>query len=169
MLWIMKPIDKAGIAQSINFIQSLTAEEKIEYCENIRELQPYAFLSVVALLQEDVSVSNVDHGMNLLMVIHHAFYSHCRSLPLITVDMLRDALDGNAAMMQSIGRGWLSHDRSVAIYPEKIMLTVIICYIKVNNLGSPCKENERLITRIKMVLDAYGKAKHVAANSIWLH
>ncbi len=46
---------------------------------------------------------------------------------------------------------------------------ISICYIKHNNLGSLCKKNESLITRIKMVLDTYAKAKSVAANNIRLH
>ena len=109
------------------------------------------------------------HGINLLMVIHHAFYSNCRSLPLITWDILRDALEGNVAMMQSIDRGWLTHDNTVLLYPERIMLAFIICYMKENKLGSPNKENERLITRIKIVLDAYAKARSVAANNVRLN
>jgi len=49
------------------------------------------------------------------------------------------------------------------------MLAFIICYMKENKLQSPSKENERLITKVKMALDTYAKAKSVAANNIGLH
>jgi hypothetical protein len=165
----MKPIDEISIAKSINFFKSLTPEEKVKYCEKIQQLQPFAFRAIIAMIQEGVSVQKLEHGINLLMVIHHAFYSNCRSLPLITGDMLRDALEGNVAMLQSIDRGWLTHEKTLLSYPERVMLAFIICYIKHNNLGSLCKENESLITRIKTVLDTYAKVKSVAANNIRLH
>jgi len=165
----MKPIDKISLAKSINFIQSLTPEDKIKYCENIHQLQPHAFLTIVALMQEGLPVPMLDHGICLLMVIHHVFYSHCRSLPLITEDLLRDALEGNVAMLQSIEQGWLTHDKAISLYPERTLLTFIFGYMKDNNLGFPCKENERLISRIKILLDAYAKAKSLAMNNFQLH
>lgn len=164
----MKPIDKISIAESINFIKSLTTEEKIEYCKIMKQLQPYAFRAITGMMQEGISMTKLDHGLNLLMIIHHAFYSHCRNLPLITLEMLRDALECNLAMLQLIDRGCLMDDETILLYPEKIMLTFIICYVEDNNLGSPCKENEALITRIKIVLDTYATAK-IAANKIGLH
>lgn len=165
----MKPIDNISIAKSIDFIKSLTFEDKVEFCENIQRFQPNAFLAIMAVMQEGASVEKLEHGINLLMVIHHAFYSHYRSLPLITRDMLRDALEGNVATWQSIDRGWLTYERAISLYPERSMLNFVIRYLKNNNLRSTCKENERLIIRIKMVLDSYAEAKMVRANNTGLH
>jgi hypothetical protein len=165
----MKPIDKICIAKSITFIKSIKSEEKMKYCDNIHQLQPHAFLTIIAMMREGVSLPKLVHAIHILMVMHHAFYSNCRSLPLITRDMLRDALEGNAAMLQSIERGWLTHAETVSSYPEKIILAFIVCYMKDNNLISPCEENARLMMRIKIVLDTYVKAKSVAAHSVGLH
>lgn len=165
----MKPIDKINLAKSVNFIQSLTPEEKIKYCDDIHILQPHVFFTIIALMQEGISKPMLVHGLNMLMVIHHAFYSNCRSLPLITEYMLRDSLEGNIATLQSIDRGLLTHDDAIISYPEITMLAFIICYMKENRLESICKENNRMMTKVKMVLDTYAKAKSVAANNIGLH
>ena len=165
----MRQIDEVCIAKSINFINAIPAEEKMDYWANIRQRQPHACLTAIDMVQEGVSVSKFGHAIYLLMVMHHAFYSNCRYLPLITQDMLREALEGNVAMLQTMKRGWLAHDKAILLYPERTMLTFFICYAKGNNLAIPCKENEILLTRIKIVLDAYVKAKDIAANNIKLH
>jgi hypothetical protein len=162
-------IDEVCITKSINFIKSIPPEEQMDYWANIRQLQPHACLTALAMVQEGVSVCKFGHAIYLLMVMHHAFYANCRYLPLITPEMLREALEGNAAMLQAMKRGLLAHDKAILSYPERTMLMFIISYVKLNHLGVPCKENEILLTRIKVVLDAYVNAKNIAANNINLH
>jgi hypothetical protein len=160
----MDPISKDCIAKSVNFVNSLQFEEIAQYCESISHLQPYAFLNIIKMLHDGVSTCKISHAMHMLMVIHKAFYFNHKNLPIISKTALRDAFESNVAMLQSIERGWLTHEETLLSYPERNLLAFMIIYLKNHGLVTPSEENERLVINLKTVLDAYIKAKEAAAK-----
>ncbi len=160
----MNPIEINHITKSINYVNSLEFNEKVAETEKIHQSQPHAFLTVLALSQDGVSMEKVEHALNLLMVIHNVFCDNTsdRQIPLISKQMLDDALEGNIAMLQAIDQEWLNTNESINSYFEKNILSYLIGYLKKHDLISPCEEHERLIINLKTVLDSYAKARSIA-------
>lgn len=160
----MKPIEINKITKSINFVNSLGFNNKITETEKIHQSQPHAFLTVLALSQDGVSMEKVEHALNILMVIHTAFSDDTggRKIPLISKRMLDDALESNIAMLQAIGQEWLTTDESLDSYFEKNILAYLINYLKEYDLLSACEEHERMIINLKTIIDSYANARSIA-------
>jgi hypothetical protein len=160
----MNPIKIKHITKSINYVNSLTFNEKATEAEKIHQSQPHVFLTVLALSQDGVSMEKVEHALNVLMVIHKVFSddSSGRQIPLISRRMLDEALESNTAMLQAIDQEWLTTDESINSYFEKNILSYIIGYLKEHGLISPEEENERLLINLKTVLDSYANARRIA-------
>jgi hypothetical protein len=160
----MKPIKIMYISKSINFVNSLELNEKLAEIEKIHQSQPHAFLTVLSLSQEGVSMEKVDHALNVLLVIHKVFIDAANGLkiPLISKQMLEESLESNIAMLQAIDQGWLTTDESINSYLEKNILTYLVGYLKDHDLISPSKEHERLLINLKTVLDTYANARRIA-------
>ena len=160
----MNPIEKKHITKSINYVYSLEFNEKIAETEKIHQSQPHAFLTVLSLSQDGVSMEKVEHALHVLMVIHKIFSddSSGRKIPLISKRMLDDALESNIAMLQTISQGWLTTDESINSYFEKNILAYLIGYLKKNDLISPNEEHECLLINLKTVLDSYANARRIA-------
>lgn len=163
----MKPIEIKYITKSINYANSLDFNEKIREIEAIHQSQPHAFLTVLALSQDGVSMEKVDHALNVLMVIHKVFSDGSKGLkmPLITKRMLDDALESNIAMLQTIDKGWLTTDESITSYFEKNILAYIVGYLKEHDLISASEEHERILINLKTVLDSYTNARRFAKTT----
>ena len=160
----MNPIEIIQITKSINYLNSLGFSEKISETEKIHQSQPHAFLTVLALSHDGVSMEKVEHALNVLMVIHKVFNDDTsgRKLPVISKQILDDALESNTAMLQSIDRGWLTTDESINSYFENNLLAYLVGYLKDHDLISPCEEHERLLINLKTVLDSYANARRLA-------
>lgn len=163
----MKPIEIKHITKSINYINSLDFNEKITETEAIHQSQPHAFLTVLALSQDGVSMEKVDHALNVLMVIHKVFSdaSNGLKIPLITKRMLDDALESNIAMLQTIDQGWLTTEESITSYFENNILAYLVGYLKEHDLISPNEEHERILINLKTVLDSYANARRFAKKT----
>ena len=160
----MTPIKIKNIAKSINFVNSLELNDKLAELDKIYQSQPHAFLTVLSLSQDGVSMEKVDHALNILLVIHKVFSdaSNGRKIPLISKGMLNDALESNIAMLQTIDQGWLTTDVSIKSYFENNVLAYLIGYLKKHDLLPPSKEHERLIINLKTVLDSYANSRKCA-------
>jgi hypothetical protein len=160
----MIPIEIKLITKSINYFNALELNEKIVETEKIHQSQPHAFLTVLALSQDGVSMEKVEHALNVLMVIHKVFNDDAsgRKFPLISKKMLDYALESNIAMLQSIDRGWLTTDESINSYSENNLLAYLVGYLKDHDLISPCEEHERVLINLKTVLDSYANARRFA-------
>jgi len=66
----MNTIDNKTIITSLHYFNTLNLEERIKLNEAIQQKQPHAFLTVLALSQEDVSLEKMDHILNILCVIY---------------------------------------------------------------------------------------------------
>lgn len=160
----MNPIDIKQITKSIKCFNSLGFDERIAESEKIHQSQPHAFLTVLSLSQDGVSMEKIEHALNLLMIIHKIFSDDPtgRKMPMISKRMLDDALESNIAMLQSIDRGWLTTDESINSHSEKNILAYLVGYLKDQDLISPSEENERLLINLKTVLDSYANARRLA-------
>lgn len=160
----MKPIEINKITKSINYVNSLGFNNKIIETEKIHQSQPHAFLTVLALSKDGVSMEKVEHALNILMVIHTAFSDDTggRKIPLISKCMLGDALESNIAMLQAIGQEWLTTDESLDSYFEKNILAYLINYLKEYDLLSACEEHERMVINLKTIIDSYANARSIA-------
>jgi len=160
----MTPIKIKNIAKSINFVNSLELNEKLAELDKIHQSQPHAFLTVLSLSQDGVSMEKVEHALTVLLVIHKVFSDAAVGLkiPLISKRMLDDSLENNIAILQAIGQGWLTTDESIHSYFEKNILAYLVGYLKDHDLISPSEEHERLLINLKTVLDAYTHARGIA-------
>ncbi len=160
----MNPIETKQIEGSIKYFNSLEFNERIAESEKIHQSQPHAFLTVLSLSQDGVSMEKVEHALNILIVIHKIFSddSSSRKLPMISKRMLDDGLESNVAMLQSIDRGWAAKDDSINSHSEKNILAYLFGYLKDHDLISPCEEHERLLINLKTVLDLYANARRLA-------
>jgi len=160
----MNPIEIIQNTKSIYYLNSLGFSEKIAEPDKIHQSQPHAFLTVLALFQDGVSMEKVEHALNVLMVIHKVISDDAigRKLPVISKRMLDDALESNTTMLQSIDRGWLNTDESTNSYFENNLLAYLVGYLKDHDLISPCPEHEILLINLKTVLDSYANARKFA-------
>ncbi len=58
----MTPIKIKNIAESMNFVNSLELNEKLAELDKIHQSQPHAFLTVLSLSQDGVSMEKVEHA-----------------------------------------------------------------------------------------------------------
>lgn len=160
----MDPIGTKQIAKAIIFFNSLEFNARIAESEKIHQCQPHAFLTVLSLSQDGVSMKKVEHALNLLIIIHKIFSDDPsgRKLQVISKRMLDNALESNIAMLQSIDQGWLNTDESLSSHSEKNILACVVGYLKDHDLISPCEENERLLLNLKTILDSYANARRQA-------
>lgn len=159
----MNPIETKQITKSITQFNSLEFNERIAEAEKIHQTQPHAFLTVLSLSQDGVSMEKVELALNALMVIHKIFSDDSsRKLPMISKRMLNDCLKSNVAMLQSIDRGWAATDENINSHSEKNVLAYLVGYLKDHDLIKPCEEHERLLINLKTVLDSYANARRLA-------
>jgi hypothetical protein len=157
------PIGIESIRNAVLHVSSLRLRDRVTLCERIHERQPHAFLALLALSQDGVTMEAVDHAIHLLMVMHTAFETTCtKKLPIITKSMIDEAFRDNATVFRAYEQNLISLDNTIESHPEQTMLTYLVGYLRDNDLAEPSEPNERLIMTIKVILDTFATARSIA-------
>ena len=163
----MNTIDNKTIITSLHYFNTLKLEERIKLNESIQQKQPHAFLTVLALSQEGVSLEKMDHILNILCVIYLLITkNNSIKLPVVSKQALLKAYKNNIAMLRfiEIEEDGKLKDEIFESYPEKFLLVYLIGCLKEIDLLKNNKECNMIITTLKVVLDSLIKAKNKMPN-----
>lgn len=145
------------IAESLHYFDSLGLDERIELNETIHQNQPHAYLTLLALSQEGISLETMDHLLNILCVIYLATTKmNSLKIPVVSKGALRKAYKNNIAMLRYVymEEDETSKDEIFQSYPDKNLLAYLIGCLKERNLLKDNKECNMIITTLKVILDS---------------
>ncbi len=156
------PIRAEIVTAAVGTVTGLSLKEQEALCDQIHADQPHIFLTTVALSQDGVSLSRLEHALHVLMVVYLAFKNGTKApLPVISLDMIREAYQRHASMLKYLAaekdrRMW---DLTATSYPELWLFAYVMGHLAENGFSVETDENAMVGSVSKVILDVFLAAR----------
>jgi len=157
----MPTISTEMVAKAVHTITGYDLVQKETLCDKIRISQPHIFFTTLALTQDRVSMSKMDHLLHVLMIVHMVTETEA-SLPLPTIsrEAIHIAHKKHNNMLryleaESDRQMW---DLTCTTYPEPVLLAYILNYLVEKGINTKTQEDYLILNMSKVILDVYVNA-----------
>ena len=160
-------ITLATVAAVAAWVDSLDLDAKEHACDELADTQPVALGFVVHLSHLGVSIPDMNHILNVLLVVAECFRrTAAKPLPQITKEMLEAAAKKTNAMSRLLEGESTEAERvglmMVDEYPEQSLFAYVMGYMDEKGLTRPSPEDVHAVFAVVVFMEAFRQAASLA-------
>jgi len=162
----LTPLTSQEVANAVAYVERLDFDAKVECCGQIAKLQPAIMGAVVQLSSLGGEHAIMEHAFQVMMVLYQCFTQSAANFPRITEQMVQEAFDNNAAMLNLFDEeppdeaSRLQH-LSIQKYHERNVLAFVTGYLHEQGLTRFGRDNEFVVRACKAITDAFVAARRM--------